>query len=425
MPWEAWAIWSEAVPIRGDARTFLGGLGDCMTLTLAGASPTLRGPMKRSFAPVLSLVVAVLCAPLVGGADVPLAPRRGVLLLNNGELIEGMITAAGDRYDVHLSDGQIRVRRSQVSLVARDVGECYLHRRAEVEVDNRAQDYVELVEWCLRHGLTDEAAREIAAAKAVDATHPKLPLLERRLRLARGKQKTVVPAGAAEPSTLSAQEEPAERPLDVVVRDLPAGSVETFTKNVQPLLLNYCAGSGCHTSRSAGVMRLERIPPNRYTGRKSTQRNLQSVLTMIDRGDPLASKLLRVPITPHGGRKGPVFSTRQQSQYRQLIGWVYQVAGTIQPRPEPTLEERTGPLLERGPSPSASPVNENVNAGGEGPPSGLSAGSYKNLPTRVPEDVPPGHGSPKGSSRQQPTTERFLPKDSFDPEIFNRRFFRK
>jgi hypothetical protein len=322
--------------------------------------------------------------------------------------------------------------------VAGNVRECYQHRRAEVEAGS-VQECLELAEWCLRQGLVDEAEREIAAAKALDATHPRIPLVETRLRLVRSKSNPVVPASAAEPATPLAKPRPAKRSPDVVVGNLSPGMVETFTNNIQPLLLNYCAGSGCHATQSASTMRLERIPPNRFAGRKTTQRNLRSVLAMIDRDNPLTSRLLTVPISLHGGRKTPIFTNRQQSQYRQLVAWVYHVAGTIRPAPEPTLEERTAPLLERGPDPTASPVDEDLIASdtsATAPPDSSTPpadeahgsqtiGSYKNLPTRVPEDVPPGPGSQSGSPRQPPVTDRFVPKDSFDPEIFNRRFFSK
>lgn len=442
MPWEAWRIGTKVAPSRRDAEAFLRFDGG-MTLTVAEGCLSLCDPMKRSLLVAFSFLAAAWCAPSTGGADVPIAPRRGVLLLNNGELIEGTITAAGDRYDVRLADGQIRVHRSQVALAARDVRECYLHRRAECEAGS-VQDCVELAEWCLRHGLVDEAEREIATAKIADETYPKIPLLETRLRLARSKPKVGQTAASNLPKS-GAEQIPAKRPLDLAVRELPAGSVETFANHIQPLLLNYCAGSGCHAAHSAGVMRLERIPPNRFTGRKSTQRNLQSVLATIDRENPLASKLLTLPIAPHGGRDGPIFTGREQTQYRQLVAWVYQVAGARKAPAEPTQQERIAPLLQQGPNPTTSPAAKDAGAGGKVPPGaaknasgvvadgleglpaattdGISTGSYKNLPTRVPEDAPPGPGSQNAMSPHPPEREPFVPRDSFDPEIFNRRYF--
>jgi hypothetical protein len=85
----------------------------------------------------------------------------------------------------------------------------------------------------------------------------------------------------------------------------------------------------------------------RNTGRKSTQRNMASVLTMIDRDHPAESRLLAVPIRPHGGGEA-IFTDRQQAQYKQLVEWVYQVSGSSRPADPPTLDERTSPLPQQG-----------------------------------------------------------------------------
>ena len=34
--------------------------------------------------------------------------------------------------------------------------------------------------------------------------------------------------------------------IDRRVRTLPTGTIETFTRSIQPMLLNYCATAGCH-----------------------------------------------------------------------------------------------------------------------------------------------------------------------------------
>ena len=372
--------------------------------------------MKSVYWLAIFLPAVAVCAHSAGADKAPLAPQRGVLLLTNGELIEGTIMPAGDRYDVHLADGEIRVRRSQVALVARDARECYLHKRSGIEF-GRAQDYLDLAEWCLRNNLTDEAAKEIAQAKQVDAAHPKIPLLEARLGLAVEKPAAHEPAKHDEAK-------PAARSLDAVLRNLPAGSVESFTNSVQPLLLNFCARAGCHGPQSTGAMRLERIPPNRFTGRKSTQRNLSSVLAMIDREKPEHSKLLVAPVGPHGGSNLPIFTDRRQSQYRQLVQWVYHVVGDKLPAAPPTLKERTAPLLEQGPQPGDPPSDaapdEPVAAEGATvvPPSS-APGATAGLSSSVPQ-------SELMRRLQSPTpsnADSFVPKDPFDPEIFNRRFF--
>ncbi len=57
-----------------------------------------------------------------------------MLLLRNGELIEGEITLAGDRYDVTVPSGQMHIRRSEVQFVGRSMLECYEQRKS-VDID--------------------------------------------------------------------------------------------------------------------------------------------------------------------------------------------------------------------------------------------------------------------------------------------------
>ena len=393
-------------------------------------------PMNRSLLVAACLTATVARVVPLCGADLDITPRQGVLLLNNGELIKGTVTAAGDHYDVHLEDGQIRIRTSQVAVLARNARECYRHLQSEIQF-GRVQDYLELAEWCLRNKLLAEAEHEIAAAKRTDATHPKIPLVETRLRLARQASEAAslpkpdIPDGSKPKSAAQSSEPPqAEEPLDRVVRDLHPAAIENFTNHVQPLLLNYCARSGCHTHPSR-AMRLERISPNRHTGRKTTQRNLSAVLTMVDRNRPADSKLLKVPVSPHGGRDQPVFTGRQQSQYRQLVTWVYQVSRAPSPVPQSVGRERSTGTTENAADSTVQPAAATAPSLPEdqtGTQRAADAAAEPNrLPTTMPADAasrlpsapPAGQGTPGAS----PSAEKaaYRPKDPFDPEIFNRR----
>ncbi len=378
--------------------------------------------MRRALLVAFFLLSAAPWSSWGRADDLALTPRRGMLLLNNGELIEGTITASGDRYDVTLNDGEIHIKRSQVAFLGRDALACYEHKRSGIE-EGRAQDYLDLAEWCLRHALLDEAGTEIAAAKAADSTHPKIRLLETRLTLARENLKP------REPVAAGAKAAPAET-LDALVRNLPAGSMETFTNNIQPLLLNYCTKSGCHGSQSAAGLRLERIPPNRHAGRKPTQRNLQTALAMIDRDQPEESKLLKTPIRPHGTAKQAIFTDRDQSQYKQLVQWVYLVAGgKQQAAAPPTLEERGAPLRQTVPR-RGGPIAE---AAADKPKLDAKnvtwSDSFPDQSGAATEEDAPADGNvkgpPRGPLKPPPASADFVPKDAFDPEIFNRRYFNK
>ena len=378
-----------------------------------------------------AFAAVALCAAAASGDELSLVPRAGVVLLNNGELIAGEIIAAGDRYDVHLKTGQISLKRSDVAMVCRDAQECYRHKRDGMEL-GRARDHLELAEWCIKNALLDAAEKELAAARAVDAAHPKIRLVESRLALARHPLNS---KPAASPEKSAAKEMP-----EGIVRDLPAGSMATFTNTIQPLLLNYCAGSGCHTSRGPGSLKLERIHP-KLSGRFTTQRNLQRVLKLVDRENPPQSKLLQTPIRPHGNAKSPIFTRREQSQYQQLVLWVLTVAGGGKKAAEPTLAQRTAPLLQTVPRASGPQATEPA----QRQPSGREGSLESQLPaprqpdgSQIPASSAEGAFTrdelramglwPQTPSKVQygaDVTPDFVPRDPFDPEIFNRRFFRR
>jgi hypothetical protein len=375
--------------------------------------------------------LAVGNIPVALATDATLAPRQGIVLLTNGQLLEGTITASGDYYDMQVGTGQIRLRRSQVAHVAQSVRECYEYKRGEIRIE-RAQDHLDLADWCMQQRLFDEAAEEIAAARRSDPAHPKIPLLQTRLRLA--QQAATAPKVAAETSTAAPPS--GAKVNEIAGRDLSPSSMADFTQHIQPLLLNNCTGSGCHSAQSSTAMRLERLPINRFTGRKSTQRNLQSVLLQIDRSNPLASRLLTAPLEPHGGAKQPIFSDRQQVQYAQLVRWAYRVSGSTPPAVEPTLEERTAPLAEHGPQ--AAPALSAVGRPVEGQPVGAEQPSVVNVaPGNDPAMVRAQAaaladnglagakssatvGAPAGRTSGSLPASEYMPKDPFDPEIFNR-----
>ena len=106
-------------------------------------------------------------------------------------------------------------------------------------------------------------------------------------------------------------------------------SLETFARSVQPLLLNTCTTSGCHTRHQPGPMRLTRGSRTRGVDRHATLRNLEAVLLWVDRDHPMESRLLRAATTPHGtARVAPLTGAHRDG----LIAWLEQFS----PQPAPT-----------------------------------------------------------------------------------------
>ena len=182
---------------------------------------------------------------------------------------------------------------------------------------------------------------------------------------------------------------------------------------------------------------MERIAPNRLAGRHPTQRNLQAALALVDREKPDESKLLQAPIRPHGTLKAPVFTDREQAQFRQLVQWVYLVAGAKESSARPSLEERGAPLLQTiprkgrpaDPEPAeTAPATAPLPSGSNQPPDNFpdQAGPLgERATTGQPLRVAHMRGQlvlRQPPKQAEPSTD-FVPQDPFDPEIFNRRFF--
>ena len=383
--------------------------------------------------------LAACCA--ASGEELSIKPREGVLLLTNGELLSGTIISAGDRYDVHLPNGEIRVRRSDVAMVCADAVECYRHKRSGIEL-GRVQDHLDLAEWCVKNQLLAEAETELKAAATADPRHPKIPLVESRLALARRP---------IEPATSQASKAVSQASLESTARTLPSGAMENYTTTIQPLLLNYCAKGGCHAGRGDNTLALERLtpklsgaaPPSAICNgcwRWSTARTRPRARCCKRRFECMA---------PRRARSLPIAIRRNtaSSSYGSTRS-----PGRCSTAKAPTLEERTAPLLQtvsRGTQPTDDPTEKAETTRAQAP------SDQRTIPAPQAANIPPanaprdGRDIPASSADQAYTREQlrsmgllrqalsepssarvelpatFTPKDPFDPEIFNRRFFGK
>jgi hypothetical protein len=321
-----------------------------------------------------------------------------MLVLKNGEVLEGRITPADGVYVIDLPDGQIRVKPGDVEMVCRDLEDGYRRKRAAIQPGN-VHHHLELAQWCLHHNLLGPAAVELAVATVADPRNPMTAVLQRRLKMALEPSTPAAPRSAAAAG-------PSNEELDRMVRGLPPKAVETFTQSVQPVLLNECTGSGCHGPQSDGAMRLVRIPAGRPATRRVTQRNLYSALKYVDRDNPSASRLLSAASRPHGTVQHAIFDEHQASQYRRLAEWVGQVAE--QPTPESPA--------------TVTPAARTAPAGAwdlETRPRALSQEARKGQPLPGRAGRPPGKNAADHQSAPPPTGQ---PADPFDPEVFNRRY---
>jgi len=346
------------------------------------------------------------------GSNLGPAPQEGVLLLRNGEAIEGKISRVGELYYVALPGGQIRVKAAEVDFCCRSLDEAYRRKRAGSQSGD-VHAHLRLAQWCLRHDLLGSAGEELADALEADPNHPMIAVLERRLKTA-----TEPPPQHA--TAAPADQAPSPEELDRLIRGMPPGAVETFTQTIQPLLINHCGTAGCHGPQSPSQFRLLRIPPGRPASRRLTQRNLQAVLPWVNRDDPAASPLLTTSIQPHGAATKAVFSEAQVGQYRRMVDWVYLLAKRPAAEVPETVASKEEPPVRAMPAESP---------GRDSPPP-----KTRNKSDRQPADRRPTAGADAGQQKPSAPTSSvkrgaplpgFVPVDPFDPEIFSRRYFGK
>jgi hypothetical protein len=351
------------------------------------------------------------------------APQEGILLLRNGQILEGKITRSGDLYYVSLPEGEIRMKATDVEFACHDLEEGYQRKRALMQVGD-VHEHLRLAQWCQRHGLLDHAAAELTDARRANPKHPMIEVVGRRLQMAlepvQPEAKTAV---AASPSVSFEQ-------LDRMVRGLPPHTVETFSQTIQPLLLNNCTTGGCHGSDSPMKFHLLRGPFGQPASRRLTQRNLNEVLQFVDKEHPELSKLLTAPAQAHGTAKVGIFSGHQTALYRRLVLWTYEVANQPPLQATPSIAdveksaesvvETSGFEFPATSSPRSSHANQTGNQSTHLQDIPRTAAAQPAVTQQ--EAVGSAPQAEKRSVKRGAAIQSFVPADPFDAEIFNRQF---
>ncbi len=319
----------------------------------------------------------------------PATAAEGVLVLRNGNVLSGAVTLSGEHYRVDSAGASLQIPLDQVEAACRSLDEAYELRRRD-RVGSTADSHVELAQWCLRHDLMNQAAREILDARTIDAGNPSLPGLDlqlrQRLELRASREADLQRAAAEQAAKPAAGELESFQPHTL---DPSTEAQEQFVRSIQPMLIHSCATSGCHQPGSRQRLQLDRWALEGNGSPPHIRRNLASVLEQINKDDPPSSPLVQRARQAHGlGRR----TSRPLATYQAalLLDWLNQAAG---------VESATA--VEVGPEDAP---------GREDEPGAEPA---------VPPGVPAGSAS---LGAETPHLREFTPRDSFDPEIFNRRF---
>lgn len=173
-------------------------------------------------------------------------PVAGVLLLQNGHVIRGSFSLAGNEFHVSLAEGgQLRVPRTDVAFVATNMRNVYEYRLRKIDMTNVAH-HVELACWCQRNKLSEPARQHASLASTLAPQDPKIIALRQRI----ATESAAAGQTLVDPHPLDAETTNAT-PTDAVRQtpNLSKTSRQVFLRQVQPLLISHC--SGCHSVASA------------------------------------------------------------------------------------------------------------------------------------------------------------------------------
>jgi hypothetical protein len=368
---------------------------------------------------VLPLAIALGCGDVwaedpAGVAAAGDVGQTRILVLQDGGVLTGQISREADCYVVTRAGGQIRISASRVLLECDSLEEACNHRRRQL-IRPTAEAHLALADWCLRYGLVVPARRELTDARALDATHPRLELLERRLANAEREPRAFSNGAPPRPAIAGAPPRRDEPPGSQIaglspqslaaVSEVPARVVERFTRKVQPVLVNNCTASGCHAAGGAQPFQLDRALLHGLANRRTTMNNLAATLALVDREQPQLSPLLTVPRRTHGGMNDPVFGPRHEQAFGHLVDWVALVTQREPSQPPASVSAEAEPDLLAAEAPAPEPLVSETTRG--------------DAPIRFDDDA----------ARLTPATrqlrfgaqlQRWQPRDPFDPEIFNR-----
>ena len=331
------------------------------------------------------------------------APQSGVLVLRNGQVIEGDVTRAGDYYVVSRGEGsELRLKADEVELFCGSLDEAYQFKAQHLS-GLSAKSHMELAKWCLRHGLFVNCSEQLTAATRLEPNSQAIKDLETRLKLA--VETPPPPTAARSAPTVAADE------LEKALHNLPRGSVEKFGAIVQPILLNRCSANKCHGPNAESEFRLLRPPPGQIVSRRFTQRNLYASLRYLDRSNPDASPLIVLPQQRHGSSLAAVFDKHSANKLAELVTWARLATASPVAAP-PHAPATIAPTETTLSQPAGASRGTQVEGSTAAPPN-------DEVSTRVMRPTLDQAARSTASPAQPPI------RDRFDPEIFNRRYHGK
>ena len=334
-----------------------------------------------------------------------------LLVLVDGQIISGHVTPRPDGYDIQVSAGRMFINSDRVRFAAANLPEAYDRMRDSIPEFTPA-NHLELARWCLGNKLYAQARREVLDALHLDPNRDDAKRMLRALEQVGEQSQTAIKGtGLTEYPSQTEIQRPAIETRSLA--GLNRTVAHSFVRDIQPLLMNKCATSGCHGTGAQSQFQI--VSTHRGSTPAIAERNLAAVLKQIDFSNPPTSPLLKIGEQAHGNMASSAFPGRSGAmQFRVLQSWVRQASHDIAPDAIAEAAEQGGAESEIARSGIRQVVARNE-----------SRGRVELL--RTPEDAP---GNPHARQLTTDDTDgRFLQqakyanrRDAFSPDEFNRRY---
>lgn len=338
-------------------------------------------------------------------------PAAMLLILVDGQVISGHVTPRPDGYDIQVSAGRIFINSDRVRFAAANLPEAYDRMRDSISEFTPA-NHMELARWCLGNKLYSQARREVLDALHLDPNRDDAKRMLRALEQVGEQSQTAIKGtGLTEYPSQTEIQRPAIETRSLA--GLNRTVAHSFVRDIQPLLMNKCATSGCHGISAKSRFKI--VSTHRGSTPAIAERNLAAVLKQIDFSNPPTSPLLKIGEQAHGNMASSAFPGRSGAmQFRVLQNWVRQASHDIAPDAIAEAAEQGGVKSEFAQSGIRQVASRNE-----------SRGRVEML--RTPEDAP---GNPHARQLTTDDTDgRFLQqakhanrRDAFSPDEFNRRY---
>jgi hypothetical protein len=261
-----------------------------------------------------------------------------VLVLDNGNILEGNIVLCGDQFRIQRAVGEMWVPVAKGMRLCADWQEVFAFMSGQANLLD-PDEHMRLARWCQLHNLREQALAEVAAVLTFQPSNQEAKHLKAALERDLAEKTTAHSVAAGEKST----------PAPFPKMDISSGSMALFATRVQPILMNTCVS--CHSGGKGGHFQLVRSSSGGQ--RVATQRNLAAVLEQIDVHRPNVSPLLIRSVSAHGLGKMPPLKSHSPA-FDNLEAWVMQLlADNPQLKTEPA-----SPALAIGtvPQPRSTPL---------------------------------------------------------------------